>query len=431
MGLIRLQETYQLDTKSLANGAIGDSCCAPELSVEDCFELGRQSYNAKNYDYAIQWLTEALLRLPAGELNQVPPDDMHNSSLSFSNETVSPPPKRQKPKRASTVPPSRVSKEEILSYLHWAEEIKKTLDLGKDFLSQLTGFQLDAFVEQVAQVVAGPGQHDDGLSQKELGDRYKALCRGDHPGGRSSSSVNPNLKCYYCTRGNNPYYLVGPIKAELINLDPPMWSFKKVIHPGEIERLKDLARPRVKYELLEFKKLNMGGIFKNNSLFVFIQFETAMIVNVMTGVNERSNSRISKSAWLAKQDDPVVHRIDKRTGILTGLSMDSAELLQIANYGIGGMYLPHYDFALPGQSASFLAEDRNRISTMLFYMSDVEKGGATVFPKLNLTLWPEKGSAVFWYNLKKSGDGDLRTQHAACPVLVGSKWGKIFIFFKM
>lgn len=154
-----------------------------------------------------------------------------------------------------------------------------------------------------------------------------------------------------------------------------------------------------------------------------------MIVNVMTGINERSNSRISKSAWLAQQDDPVVHRIDKRTGILTGLSMDSAELLQIANYGIGGMYLPHYDFALPGQFASFLAEDRNRISTMLFYMSDVEKGGATVFPKLNLTLWPEKGSAVFWYNLKKSGDGDLRTQHAACPVLVGSKWGKNCNFF--
>lgn len=242
LGLIRLQETYQLDTKSLAKGAIGDSCCAPELSVEDCFELGRQSYNAKNYDYAIQWLTEALLRLPAGELNQVPPDEIRNSSILFSNETVSHP-TSQKPRRVATLPPSRVSKEEILSYLHWAEDIKKTLDLGKDFLSQLTGFQLDAFVEQVAQAVAG--QQDDGLSQKELGDRYKALCRGDHPGGLSSS-INPNLKCYYSTRGNNPYYLVGPIKEELINLDPPMWSFKQVIHPGEIERLKELAKPRVK-----------------------------------------------------------------------------------------------------------------------------------------------------------------------------------------
>ncbi|KAK6020444.1 hypothetical protein OSTOST_13902, partial [Ostertagia ostertagi] len=30
--------------------------------------------------------------------------------------------------------------------------------------------------------------------------------------------------------------------------------------------------------------------------------------------------------------------------------------------------------------------------------------------------------ALFWYNLLKHGDGDSRTRHAACPVLVGVKW---------
>ena len=34
-----------------------------------------------------------------------------------------------------------------------------------------------------------------------------------------------------------------------------------------------------------------------------------------------------------------------------------------------------------------------------------------------------KGSAIFWWNLKKSGEGDYLTKHAGCPVLVGSKWG--------
>jgi len=33
-----------------------------------------------------------------------------------------------------------------------------------------------------------------------------------------------------------------------------------------------------------------------------------------------------------------------------------------------------------------------------------------------------QGQAVFWYNLRKSGKGIFETRHAACPVLVGTKW---------
>ena len=50
-------------------------------------------------------------------------------------------------------------------------------------------------------------------------------------------------------------------------------------------------------------------------------------------------------------------------------------------------------------------------------------GGATVFTSAGLTLWPKKGTAAFWYNLYKNGEGDEMTRHAACPVLAGTKWG--------
>lgn len=57
-------------------------------------------------------------------------------------------------------------------------------------------------------------------------------------------------------------------------------------------------------------------------------------------------------------------------------------------------------------------------------MTDVTFGGATAFPLLKRAVFPKKGTAVFWWNLHKSGVRDLRTMHAGCPVLVGSKWGK-------
>jgi prolyl 4-hydroxylase len=55
-------------------------------------------------------------------------------------------------------------------------------------------------------------------------------------------------------------------------------------------------------------------------------------------------------------------------------------------------------------------------------MSDVLKGGATVFPYLKVHVPASKGSAIFWYNLKPSGVGELVSRHAGCPVLTGSKW---------
>lgn len=56
-------------------------------------------------------------------------------------------------------------------------------------------------------------------------------------------------------------------------------------------------------------------------------------------------------------------------------------------------------------------------------MSTVEAGGATVFLEMKISVMPQKGTALFWHNVRRNGDPDMNTQHAACPVVSGIKWG--------
>ena len=50
------------------------------------------------------------------------------------------------------------------------------------------------------------------------------------------------------------------------------------------------------------------------------------------------------------------------------------------------------------------------------------RGGNTVFPRLGEVVTPRRGSAIFWYNIKKDGNLDRNMLHSACPVAVGNKW---------
>ncbi|XP_056600705.1 prolyl 4-hydroxylase subunit alpha-1-like [Triplophysa dalaica] len=188
------------------------------------------------------------------------------------------------------------------------------------------------------------------------------------------------LSCRYSTEGGNPRLILAPLKEEIEWDEPRIVRYHDMISDKEIEILKNLSRP--------------------------------YMTRSQTGSGTVSNIRISQSVFLT-EDNIVVVQVNQRIADATGLSMETAEHLNVQNYGTGGRYEPHYDA---------LDEQDDRIGTFLIYMNDVEIGGATVFPKAGVALQPKKGSAVFWYNLHKNGDVDLRTEHAGCPVLRGNKW---------
>jgi len=152
-----------------------------------------------------------------------------------------------------------------------------------------------------------------------------------------------------------------------------------------------------------------------------------------TGSSEISTTRTSKTGWLKDTDANVVATLSQRISMVTGLETmidkEDAELLQVANYMNGGHYNPHTDYVMREKAPDhmiYLPEKNlyigDRIATWMFYLSDVEDGGRTVFPRIGAGVKPEAGSAVFWFNILPGGEADRLTLHGACPVLLGTKW---------
>ncbi|XP_059398686.1 prolyl 4-hydroxylase subunit alpha-2-like [Carassius carassius] len=226
------------------------------------------------------------------------------------------------------------------------------------------------------------------IAQLSTDESYEALCTG------TKLTMTPQrerkLVCRYRTGRGNPLRI---FKEEVEWDEPMILRYHDFLSEGEIDTIKTLARPKL---------------------------SRAKVIDPVSGRKVSAASRVSKSAWLSEHEDPVISQLNQRIAGVSGLELETAEELQIANYGIGGQYEPHYDSKLTNDSDFQLRG--GRIATVLIYMSDVDIGGATVFPDVGAALQPKRGTAVLWFNLLRNGDEDARTLHAACPVFVGSKW---------
>ncbi|CAH1154904.1 unnamed protein product [Phaedon cochleariae] len=376
VALTRLQDTYRLDTSSLARGELNGVKYSAELSAADCFELGRQSYNNGDYYHTQLWMREAEARLKR-EANETVDQSDILEYLAFSTY------------KEGNIPLALDLTNKLLEILpthtralgnkvYYEEEIEKSKE---SFIPKKGDDESDD--------IENYGHYEPDPYGRE---HYENLCRGET---QLPAEMSAKLRCRYA-RNNNPFLLIAPFKLEEMHLKPDLYMFHDVMSDREIETVKRLAQPR----LLR-----------------------ATVQNSKTGELEIAQYRISKSAWLKEHEHKHVADIARRVEDMTGLNMATAEELQVVNYGIGGHYEPHFDFARKDEKNAFKSLGTgNRIATVLFYMSDVSQGGATVFPVVGAALWPKKGAAAFWYNLHASGDGDVLTRHAACPVLAGSKW---------
>ncbi|XP_055353875.1 prolyl 4-hydroxylase subunit alpha-2-like [Paramacrobiotus metropolitanus] len=380
----RLQLTYRIHPQDIARGRIPGTRPTMPFTSREAFIIGHNQAGNKYFNSAAAWLQVALEIYheeveKTGDLPEIL-DWLQYAIYQDTGNAV----------RALEI--TRQVQELDPTY----PSLQTNINFYEEAIPKLTDEELAVFRNAPDATEAFDTNSLDYVNETNAA--YEALCRGEE---RLTPAQTRELKCYYETHGN-PYLLIQPVKVEMLSKDPEIFVLHNVIFDSQADRIR-----KVGYDHL------MRG-------------------RVMDGKEARgsvSKVRIAKIAFLTEAVDPVIAEVNRYIGHATNLDINIAEDLQINNYGIGGHYSVHYDFftnlhdlsTTNGPVVNF-TNWGDRIATFLAYMTDVEAGGATVFPRINLTLFPEKGSAAFWYNKFKDGQPDPRTLHAGCPVLSGIKW---------
>jgi len=121
-------------------------------------------------------------------------------------------------------------------------------------------------------------------------------------------------------------------------------------------------------------------------------------------------------------EDFHLRLLQLRMAAAIGMEFTCAEPMVMLHYGPGQEYFPHRDYLPPETLAANQPEAGQRAVTLLCYLSEVEAGGQTLFPKPNRLVTPSAGRAVAFWNLDDEGRPDPDSLHAGLPVQRGEKW---------
>ncbi|XP_037728386.1 prolyl 4-hydroxylase subunit alpha-1 [Drosophila subpulchrella] len=363
--LDRIQNTYGLKVSHIAHGLLNEKQYNVSFTALDTYAMGQILFDQENYLPAASWLYQSIVlmevyKLPAPlELSKNEVQMVYAETLLKLNQNAD------------------AQKVVNIALTDRPHDIKLLLKKSEIETLIRTGTKSAPLLKRTLQV-QGTGAPT----------AYQMGCRGQFP-----ASTDGRLHCRYNST-TSPFLILAPLKMELVGLDPYMVLYHDVLSAKEIEELQGMATPGLK---------------------------RATVFQASSGRNEVVKTRTSKVAWFPDSFSPLTLRLNARITDMTGFNLHGSEMLQLMNYGLGGHYDKHYDF-FNQTNSNLTAMSGDRIATVLFYLTDVEQGGATVFPNIQKAIFPQRGSVIMWYNLKDDGVPNPQTLHAACPVIVGSKW---------
>ncbi|KAH8411173.1 hypothetical protein KR222_009647 [Zaprionus bogoriensis] len=361
IGMDRIELTYGLKSMDIANGRLQDKQFRHGLSQRDCLKIGNYNYMMRNFSKAALWYRIVL------KTKLEPNSQTYIEVLGKCTEGLRIKFARALQQHGSPLRNSIELQKEV-------DEVfanTSSIDLEEYVRAQLAGDEQKFISEQDALLPAATS-HDLG-------------CRGQFP-------KQTDLSCSYNFL-NTPFLRLAPFKMEELNRDPHIVMYHNVLSDLEVEEMKDLS--------VDMENGLSGPIREN-------QTESLDIVARATRLTVPS---------------PLRERINHRMTDMTGMDLSEFPELLISNYGLGTYFQPHHDSIYGGRlTEKDLNEHGDRMASIVIYAGDVEYGGFTVFPDIQVSVAPKKGSSLVWYNLFDDGTPDKRALHSVCPVVVGSRW---------
>ncbi len=192
-------------------------------------------------------------------------------------------------------------------------------------------------------------------------------------------------------------FIPRPLQISQVCVTPSIWLIENLLSPAECDHLIALAKEKLM---------------------------PSLTVDPETGEHIQIRERSSSLCFLTLNQDETVTAIESRIADIVRMPMVNGEAFQILRYQIGEEYQPHYDYFDPQLKGSHKALERGgqRVVTLVLYLTEVEAGGETYFPNVDLRVAPKQGSAVLFYNLYSNGELDPNSLHASLPVISGEKW---------
>lgn len=172
----------------------------------------------------------------------------------------------------------------------------------------------------------------------------------------------------------------------------------------------------------------LGNVLSNDECDAIVAHcGTRYTRSTVTGDDDGSSvvheGRTSDMAFIQRGEAEVAERIEQRLAALAHWPAECGEPFQLQKYASTQEYRPHYDWLDPDSTGhrSHLARGGQRLATFILYLSEVDQGGGTVFPRLGLEVYPKKGSALWFLNTDSNHQPDRQTLHGGAPVVHGTK----------